>query len=119
MTTAKHSFSPTQVGLYSVRGKTPAVRYVSLVEDGGDSPTPLDLVDALPLGDFLAPLAECKESMGAAIDLLQPEGSGFRARDASLDFDDPQAPSASRGLGGSLQVQIELQLPLSVQNAPL
>jgi len=85
-----------------VQGETPVVRYVSLIEDGGDSPTPLDLVDALPLGEFLAPLEACKERMGAAIDLLRPEGT--RLGDASLDPGDPRPPSASRGLGGSLQV---------------
>jgi len=85
-----------------MQGTLPVVRYVSLVEDGSDSPTPLELADALPLAEFLAPLGTCKERIAAAIDLLKPEaGPGGNA---SLETGDPSPPYASRGLGGSLQV---------------
>jgi hypothetical protein len=91
-----------QVGLHNMQGNVPVVKYVSLVEDGSDSPTPLGLVDALPLVEFLAPLETCKEQMAAAVDLLKPEG--VPGGEASLDSEDPTPPHASRGLGGSLQV---------------
>lgn len=57
--------------LWDLQGEVPAVRQVALVE-GGESPTPLELEEALPLEALLAPLATCKGQIGAALDLLQP-----------------------------------------------
>ena len=50
----------------------PGVHYVPILEEGG-APTPLDLEDALPLSSLLAPVAEQKDAIAAALDTLQAE----------------------------------------------
>ena len=60
-----------------MRGPVPAVRSVALAPDGA-APTAVDLGDALPLSDLLAPVGAAKEHIAAALDLLQPAQPGAR-----------------------------------------
>ena len=64
-----------QVELWDVREPVPAVRSVALMPDGA-APTAVDLGDALPLSDLLAPVGAAKEQILAALDLLQPAQPG-------------------------------------------
>lgn len=66
-----------QVELWDVRASVPAVRSVALTPDGA-APTAVDLGDALPLSDLLAPVGAAKEQIAAALDLLQPAQPGAR-----------------------------------------
>lgn len=77
--------------LHSTQGPLPSERHVPLVAQG-DLPTPLDLQDALPLDDFLAPLGDCKEAICTAVEELQGWGEATRGRDGH------------RGFGPALQV---------------
>ena len=81
-----------QVSLHDVQGPVAAVRHVPLIEQG-EHPTLLDLQDALPLHEFLAPLSACKDAISAAVEALHllPDGQ-------------PHAASGQRSFGPALQV---------------
>ena len=81
----------SQVALYDFQGPTPGVRRIPLI-DQGDRPTPVDLQDALPLDDFLGPLAQCREAVSLTLEALQSK------QEAS------QAGAGQRGFGPALQV---------------
>lgn len=88
----------TQVGLYDVRGQLPVVKFVPIVRSSssGQSPTTVELGDALPLEDFLAPVGLLKERIHSALEVLEPDrASALEAHDASN----------SRGFGGAMQVR--------------
>ena len=70
------SLPPCQVDLYDVSGPHGAsMRAIPLLEERG-APTPVDLQDALPLSAFLAPVAESKEALSAAVEALEPSEAG-------------------------------------------
>lgn len=79
----------------------PSVRYVHLIEGEADSPTLLDLQDALPLDSLLAPVVSCKDTITAAIDSLQPDRPPAEA--ATLEIADGGRRNPRRGFGGALQ----------------
>ena len=64
-----------QIELYDVAGGVTSIRTVPILELHG-SPTALDLQDALPLGNFLAPVASCKDALASALETLEPCESG-------------------------------------------
>lgn len=103
----RNKFSPkvremcVQLGLYDVSGKAPSVKFVHIIESGTESPTALDLQDALSLDSLAPSLSTHKESIARAIDLLTPEQS--QISEDSLDpFD--ETTGGSRGFGPALQV---------------
>lgn len=77
------------------------VHYVSLVEGADESPTPLDLRDALPLNSLLTPVSGCKEVITQAVESMRPDTAC--PSDASLDTTAASVPKASRAFGGALQ----------------
>lgn len=91
-----------QVGLHYTQGEDVSVQYVSLVESGSNGPTALDLRDALPLEELLAPVSACKERISQAVDLLRPDSPA--PTEASLDAVPATPPQTTRGFGGALQV---------------
>lgn len=83
-----------QVGLYDIHGKLPVVKYVPLLDAGkGQSPTSLELGDAMALEDLLAPVGHFKDAIAGALEGLEPSASAFAASSA--------APR--RGFGGAVQ----------------
>ena len=91
-----------QVGLYNAQGEVVTVQYISLIEGGSSGPTALDLRDALPLDELLAPVSACKETISQAVDLLRPDAPA--PTEASLDATNATPPTTTRGFGGALQV---------------
>ena len=91
-----------------MQGRAPAVRLVPLVEDGTDSPTPLDLQDALPLDALFAPVASSKESIAAAVEGLQPDQPPVTEASLDLEATGSARPNATRGFGSALQVGLVL-----------
>ena len=92
-----------------MQGSVPAVRLVPLVEDGTDSPTPLDLQDALPLDALLASVASSKESIAAAVEGLQPDQPSVTEASLDLEANGSARPNATRGFGSALQVGLQIR----------
>ncbi|KAK9794932.1 hypothetical protein WJX73_000348 [Symbiochloris irregularis] len=84
-----------EIALYDLRGTTPSVRRIPLVDEG-DKPTPLDLQDVVLMEDFLSPLADCREAVLAAVEGLQALQS--KAEQGQGEH--------SRGFGPALQAML-------------
>mmetsp|Transcript_17666 Transcript_17666/g.42375 ORF Transcript_17666/g.42375 Transcript_17666/m.42375 type:complete len:458 (-) Transcript_17666:91-1464(-) len=83
-----------KIGLHDVQGKVPIVKYVPLVSAAeGQSPTRLELKDALALEDLLAPVGQFKDSMYAALEALEPMNADGAAAGGR----------GKRGFGGTIQ----------------
>mmetsp|Transcript_12575 Transcript_12575/g.35332 ORF Transcript_12575/g.35332 Transcript_12575/m.35332 type:complete len:804 (+) Transcript_12575:541-2952(+) len=85
-----------KVGLHDVRGKSPVVKYVPLLRAAqrGQSPTPLELADAMALEDLLAPVGAFKDKIHATLEGLECVGGCSHSQLAS---------AAVRGFGGAVQ----------------
>lgn len=92
-----------QIGLCDAQGEAVSIRYVSLIQGDMGTPTPLDLADALPLEDLLAPVQSCKDMLSHAIEALEPDS--LPATEASLESGSKAPPRLTRGFGATLQVQ--------------
>lgn len=96
-----------QIGLVDAQGCIRSVKNVPLDQGTVDSPTPLDLGDAMPLEAFLAPVETCKQSISAAIDDLRTSQSSAAA--SSLDGSGREGQSR-RGCGAALQVYLSSEI---------
>ncbi|RID53956.1 hypothetical protein BRARA_G01314 [Brassica rapa] len=75
-----------KIGLYDVQGPVPVVKNVFIPPDA-ESKLPLELEDAMPLLQFLAPVETCKDRIAAALETLRPITSWERSSGAAQGMD--------------------------------
>ncbi|CAN6842013.1 unnamed protein product [Brassica oleracea] len=89
-----------KIGLYDVQGPIPVVKNVFIPPDA-ESKLPLELEDAMPLLQFLAPVQTCKDRIAAALETLRPITSWERSSGAAQGIDG--VLMGGRGFGTAME----------------
>ncbi|KAF3554993.1 hypothetical protein F2Q69_00012353 [Brassica cretica] len=89
-----------KIGLYDVQGPVPVVKNVFIPPDA-ESKLPLELEDAMPLLQFLAPVETCKDRIAAALETLRPITSWERSSGAAQGMDG--VLMGGRGFGTAME----------------
>ncbi|OAY38211.1 protein transport protein SEC24 [Manihot esculenta] len=75
-----------KLGLYDVQGPIPVVKNMFIPSDT-EGTLPIELEDAMPLLQFLAPVDTCKDRITAALDTLRPTTAWERTTGAGQGLD--------------------------------
>eukprot|EP00193_Tetraselmis_chui_P003922 CAMPEP_0177762252 /NCGR_PEP_ID=MMETSP0491_2-20121128/6244_1 /TAXON_ID=63592 /ORGANISM="Tetraselmis chuii, Strain PLY429" /LENGTH=846 /DNA_ID=CAMNT_0019278291 /DNA_START=238 /DNA_END=2778 /DNA_ORIENTATION=+ len=84
-----------KLGLYDLQGNVPLVKYVPLLDASSGSPTPVELLEAMPLTGLLAPVGKFKDNIYMSLEALE------------VDVPTHDGPR-NRGFGGAIQAVLRL-----------